>query len=156
MKKMIRWVLVQLRSYWILRVIQITTWIQKKNQSSRFSHLHVFIIEPFVKYHTCIGKARCSLSVLVANYFYVRWLVNQLTLCRHSVAWAYTYASAYTSAWTTSRPKLQDPETCCFYVSWLVSQLTLCHHSAAWAYASASAWTTSSPKLQGLETCCFF
>ena len=50
------------------------------------------------------------------SHFYVRWLFSQLTLCRHSAAWAYTYVSA----WTTSRPKLQGLETCCFFKRYLI------------------------------------
>ena len=52
--------------------------------------------------------------------FYVSWLVSQLTLCRHSAAWAYVDAYAYTSAWTTSPPKLQGLETCCFFKRYLI------------------------------------
>ena len=53
----------------------------------------------------------------MSKCFYVSWLVSQLTLCRHSAAWAdaYAYAFAYASAWTTSPPKLQGLETCCFF-----------------------------------------
>ena len=51
----------------------------------------------------------CHPSNVKNHFFYVSWLVSQLTLCHHSAAWA----SA--SAWTTSSPKLQGLETCCFF-----------------------------------------